>query len=100
MQFDGSVFDSVSTCSPNPNQACSQVSYSHDRLVTHRLVIGAQSQVGYSSSQIGYSQVGFSQVGYSQVGYSPQVGYMVQKYDITKLLSTAGWLLHLARSVS
>ena len=41
LQFDGSVFDSVSTCSPNPNQACLQVGYSHDRLVTHRLVIGA-----------------------------------------------------------
>ena len=60
MQFDGSVFDSVSTCSPNPNQACSQVGYSQ---------VG-YSQVGYSSSQVGYSQVGYSQVGYSQVGYS------------------------------
>ena len=53
----------------------------------------AQPQVGYSSSQVGYSQVGYSQVGYSQVGYSPQVGYMDQRYDITNLLSTAGWLL-------
>ena len=35
----------------------------------------AQPQVGYSSSQVGYSQVGYSQVGYSQVGYSPKVGY-------------------------
>ena len=42
LQCDGSVFDSFSTCRPNPNRACSQVGYSHSQV--------GYSDVGHSSS--------------------------------------------------
>ena len=42
LQFDGSVFDSFSTCRPNPNRACSQVGHSHSQV--------GYSDVGHSSS--------------------------------------------------